>query len=80
MVTVSQDPETDKESVVVWDMGFRDRRNHIAIAMLNSETPVHKLHARYALTDNHISLFVAFTRPPEDGQVCLSVLSKRLFG
>ncbi|KAF8499521.1 hypothetical protein JB92DRAFT_3099263 [Gautieria morchelliformis] len=72
MVTVSQDPETNQESVVVWDMSFRDRRNHIAIAMLNSETPVQKLHARYASTDDHISLFVAFTRPPEEGRTVIT--------
>lgn len=69
MVTISQDPETSKESIVVWDMSFRDRRNHIAIAMLSSETAIHKLHTRYAMMDDHICLFVAFTRPPENGQV-----------
>jgi hypothetical protein len=78
MVTVSQDPETSKESVVVWDMNFRGRRNHIAIAMLNSETAVQKLHVRYALHDGKICLFVAFTRPPEEGQVFVLVLKPRL--
>jgi hypothetical protein len=79
MVTVSQEIETNQESVVVWDMSFRGRRNHMAIAMLNSETPVHKLHARYASTDDHICLFVAFTRPPEEGQVYISVRHKLFF-
>lgn len=74
MVTVCQDPQTSKESVVVWDMNFRGRRNHIAIAMLNSETAVQKLHARYALNDGQICLIVAFTRPPEEGRVCSFVL------
>lgn len=69
MVTISQDPDTKKDSVVVWDMKFRGRRNHIAIAMLSSETPVQKLHARYAMNDGRICLFVAFTRPPQEGQV-----------
>jgi len=66
MVSVSQDLDSGNESVVVWDMNYRGRRNHVAIAMLNSETPVHKLQVRYALSSGKVSLFVAFTRPPVD--------------
>ncbi|KAF8591303.1 hypothetical protein K439DRAFT_993078 [Ramaria rubella] len=80
MVTVSQNPLTSVETVIVWDMNFQGRRNHVAIAILNSETAVHKLQARYAMVDGQISLVIAFTRPPREGRTVIvaTVLSVEL--
>ncbi|KAF8524278.1 hypothetical protein BU17DRAFT_63277 [Hysterangium stoloniferum] len=74
MVTVSRTTETSGDVVVIWDMTFRGRRNHVAIAMLQAQTTVQKLQARYAVVRGHISLVIGFIRPPVEGTTTVTTV------
>lgn len=57
--------------IIIWDMSFRGKQGHVAIAMIRSRTSVERLQARYALVEGHISLVIAYVRPPDQGYVPL---------